>query len=97
MPLKFFTAFTSPFNPSGASPVITHDQAWKAMIIKADKPQAFVPVIASSETISRSDTGLVRKMAFVPGKGPSDIPVTEEVEFIGNMRVRFTFGHLMIV
>jgi hypothetical protein len=90
MPFTGYGAFTAPINPSGATPVITYDQVWKALVFKAGKPQAFVPVIDQCNVVSRSESGLTRKVIFKEGKGPAEGWVTEEITFLGNSRVRTT-------
>jgi hypothetical protein len=88
MVFKFTTAFTVPINPAGATPVLSHAQVWKALKIKAERPQRFVPAIVDCEVVSRHETGLLRKVAFKPGVGPADGAIEEEVEYVGDMRVR---------
>lgn len=44
MPNPTAFAATRPINPPGAEPVLTEQQVWKALQIKARKPQQFVPM-----------------------------------------------------
>jgi hypothetical protein len=89
MPFTFTTAFTSPVNPPGATPVLSHAQVWKAFLLKAEHPQRFVPAIEQCEVVERTATGLLRRVTFAPGAGPGrEGPQLEDVELIGDMRVR---------
>jgi hypothetical protein len=96
--MKYYTAFTVPINPVGATPVITREQAFKALLVKTEKPQAFVPVISESKVTSRHKTGLVRRVWFKPGVGPpnSQDGLEEEVEFIGDLRVSLAWASISI-
>jgi hypothetical protein len=88
MPFSFTTAFTSPVNPPGATPILSHAQVWKAFLLKAEHPQRFVPAITDCEVVERRDSGLTRRVTFASGMGPGmEGPQLEDVEFIGDMRV----------
>jgi hypothetical protein len=88
MPFTGYGAFTAPINPPDATPVITRDQAWRALMLKAGKPQAFVLVIDKCEVVSRHESGLTRRTLFKEGQGPAKGWVTEEIQFLGNTKVR---------
>jgi hypothetical protein len=66
--MQYYTSFTSPYNPPGATPVITREQAFKALLVKAEKPTAFVPIITESEVISRSENGFTRRVKVEEGR-----------------------------
>jgi hypothetical protein len=87
MVFKFTHASTASINPAGATPFLSHAQVWKALKIKTEKPQRFVPVIVDCEIVSRHETGLLRKVTFKPGAGPAEGAQEEEVEYVGDMRV----------
>jgi hypothetical protein len=88
--MKVYIASTAPINPAGVTPVLTHAQAFKALQYKAEKPQAFVPIIDTCEVVSRSATGLTRKITMKAGApgAPAQGAVTEEIEFLGDSNVR---------
>ncbi|KAF7556402.1 hypothetical protein G7Z17_g1455 [Cylindrodendrum hubeiense] len=64
-------AYTSPINPSGASPVLTQAQVWTGLKRKVRRAYEFVPVITACEVISEEDTEngykVVRQATFAPG------------------------------
>ncbi|KAJ7603566.1 DUF1857-domain-containing protein [Roridomyces roridus] len=74
MPHSF--AVTRPVNPPGVEPVITEEQLWKALEIKARKPSAFVPIITSCKVTVDNGNKLVREVTFAN----SPNVVTEEIE-----------------
>jgi hypothetical protein len=83
MPLTFITVFTSPVNPPGATPVLSHAQVWKAFLLKAEHPQRFVPAIEECEIVERRVI-----FAASMGAGMMSGAQLEDVEFVGDMRVR---------
>ncbi|KAG6845168.1 hypothetical protein H0H87_012964 [Tephrocybe sp. NHM501043] len=62
-------------NPPGATPVLTEDQVWKGLGIKARNPKTFVPMITSSEVVSDVGNKVVREVRFNNGD-----PVRETIE-----------------
>ncbi|KAG5352480.1 hypothetical protein C0989_002114 [Termitomyces sp. Mn162] len=66
-------------NPPGATPVLTEEQVWKGLGIKARNPMTFVPMITSSEVLSDEGTKVVRSVRFNNGE-----PVTEHIELHAN-------------
>lgn len=49
-------AATRPVNPPGASPILTVDQLWKGLVIKAREPHRFLELFESSEIIKEEGT-----------------------------------------
>jgi hypothetical protein len=98
MPLTFTTAFTSPVNPPGATPVLSHAQVWKAFLLKAEHPQRFVPAIEQCEIVERRASGLTRRVTFAAnmGAGMMSGAQLEDVEFVGDMRVRAPFSEAAV-
>jgi hypothetical protein len=89
MPFSFTAAFTSSINPPGATPVLSHAQVWEALVFKAEYPQRFGSEITDCEVVERRESGLTRRVTFVAGMGPGmEGPQLEDVEFVGNTRVR---------
>jgi hypothetical protein len=76
--VTFFVGHTSRVNPSGASPVLTHEQLWAGLSLKIRDPTEFVPIVASSQIISEeenvSNGGVIitRDIIFKDGEGPPD-------------------------
>ena len=82
-------------NPPGATPVLTEEQVWKGLGIKARNPMTFVPMITSSEVLSDDGTKvcamlisfsisnlvgqIVRSVRFNNGE-----PVKEHIELHAN-------------
>ncbi|KAG6845167.1 hypothetical protein H0H87_012963 [Tephrocybe sp. NHM501043] len=62
-------------NPPGATPVLTEDQVWKGLGIKARNPKTFVPMITSSEVVSDVGNKALREVRFNNGD-----PVRETIE-----------------
>ncbi|KAG6840303.1 hypothetical protein C0991_007664 [Blastosporella zonata] len=62
-------------NPPGAAPLLTEEQVWKGLGIKARKPETFVPVITSCEVLSDEGNKIVRSVSFNNGA-----PAIERVE-----------------
>lgn len=49
-------AATRPVNPPGASPVLTIDQLWKGLVIKAREPHRFLEIFESCEVVKEEGT-----------------------------------------
>lgn len=84
--MKFNFATTRPINPPSASPVLTKEQVFVGLKIKARDPIKFVPVIATCEVVKEDDAGLTRVVSLKPGAGPPG-KLTEVVTFVENVRV----------
>jgi hypothetical protein len=54
-------AYTSPINPSGASPILTQPQIWAGLQRKIRFAQEFVPVIESCEVLEEDEQGVVTR------------------------------------
>ena len=68
-------------NP-GESP-LDRSQVWRGLVMKAENPLPFVPVISSCEVIDRRDNGLVREIV---DKGDT---IRETVTFYPERMVKF--------
>lgn len=55
---------TSPINPAGAKPVLSIEQFWEVMIIKARQPELFVKPIASAKILEETETTIKREVSF---------------------------------
>ncbi|KAG6841517.1 hypothetical protein C0991_010131 [Blastosporella zonata] len=79
VPARSSFAASRPVNPPGVTPVLTEEQLWKGLGIKARQPKKFVPMISSCEVLSDDGNKIVRSVSFNNGA-----PVTERVELHGN-------------
>jgi hypothetical protein len=70
--LNLHIAHTSPINPPGASPTLTHTQIWAGLQRKIRHAEEFVPVIESCEVVSDEDGVVTRNVVFKKGQGPKD-------------------------
>lgn len=84
--MKFHLATTKAINPPSASPVLTNEQVFAGLKIKARDPAKFVPVITTCEVVKEDDTGLTRVVSFKPGTGPPG-KITELVTYSGTVKV----------
>lgn len=78
---------TAAINPPGVSPVLTVDQLWQGMVIKAREPQEFVALMEGCEVLEERENGLTRLVIFKEGWGPPSGKAEEEVSFHKPMRV----------
>ena len=78
---------TAIINPPGVSPVLTVDQLWQGMVIKARKPQEFVKLMESCKVLKEDETGLTRVVTFKNGWGPPGGKAEEEIKYYAPMRV----------
>lgn len=77
---------TSPVNPPGATPVLTHDDLWTALVAKARHPEEFVAVIEKSRIIHEDANGLTRGVKFKGDMGNGG-EMEEVIKYVGNMKV----------
>lgn len=77
---------TSPVNPPGATPVLTHDDLWAALVAKARHPAEFVAVIEKSRIIHEDAQGLTRGVTFKGDMGNGG-EMEEVIKYVGKMKV----------
>ncbi|KAH8688988.1 hypothetical protein BGW36DRAFT_352301 [Talaromyces proteolyticus] len=71
--MSVYLAFTSPINPPGASPLLSHDQVWKGLQRKVEHAEEFVPMaITSTDVLDKAidETGkkvTTREVIFKDG------------------------------
>lgn len=83
-----YISTTAPVNPPSATPVLTHDELWAALVAKARHPEEFVPVIEKSRIIREDETGLTRGVLFKGDMGKEmGGEVEEVVRYVGRMKV----------
>ncbi|KAG6820389.1 hypothetical protein H0H93_001159 [Arthromyces matolae] len=78
MPAPSFAA-SRRVNPPGATPLLTEEQVWKGLGIKARDPKTFVPIITSCEVLSDDGTNIVRSVRFNNGE-----PTREDITLYPN-------------
>ena len=55
---------TCPINPPGAEPVLSLEQVWDVLVIKCRDPEVFIPQIASSTILEKTETTIKREVVF---------------------------------
>jgi Domain of unknown function (DUF1857) len=76
-------ARTIKINGNPAEPPLTRGLVWRGLVMKAENPMPFVPVISSCRVVERSDNGLIREIV---DRGD---PITERVTFLPERMVQF--------
>lgn len=87
--MKIYSSATWPVNPPGASPVLTREQLWNGLEVKAHDPRDFVPITACTVIENRGEQGITRRVKFVPNAGPptSNGEATEVVTYYKPVKV----------
>ncbi|MFC2254837.1 SRPBCC family protein [Labrys portucalensis] len=76
-------SFAVEVNPEGATPVLTAEQVWKGLEMKAENAVPFVPGMTRCEVIERQGNTLLREIT-VPGGN-----YTELIRFYAPVQVQF--------
>jgi hypothetical protein len=63
--------------------VLSHEDLWRGLVVRAERPDLFVPGLGDVAILSRSARGLVRALRF------GEVLVTDEVHFAPPDEVRF--------
>ena len=74
---------TIPINDDPNEPRLTRSQVWRGLVMKAENPLPFVPVITSCEILERRENQLVREIV---DKGDR---IRERVTFHPERRAKF--------
>ena len=74
---------TIKINDDPNAPALSRAMVWRGLVMKAENPLPFVPVITSCRIVARSDNGLVREII---DRGD---PITERVTFLPQHMVKF--------
>lgn len=69
-------------NPPGASPVLSQDQVWRGLMIKAENAVLFVPRMQSCTVIERDEHGLLREVVNDGHRFREKISFTPPVEVL---------------
>jgi len=82
---------TIKINADPAEPPLTRGLVWRGLMMKAENPMPFVPVISSCRIVERHGDQLVREIV---DRGD---PITERVTFFPERMVRFErlFGRVL--
>lgn len=51
-------------NPPGVTPVLTREQLWRGLVIKAENPMDFIPGLESSRILEHFDGGFMREIVL---------------------------------
>ncbi|WP_431207893.1 SRPBCC family protein [Burkholderia cepacia] len=70
-------------NPPGTEVVLSHEQLWRALELKAENPVAFVPGMETCKVVERFDDGFLRE-AVLRGK-----PLIERITYTAPVMVHF--------
>ncbi|KML59155.1 hypothetical protein VL15_11105 [Burkholderia cepacia] len=70
-------------NPPGTEVVLSHEQLWRALELKAENPVAFVPGMETCKIVERFDDGFLRE-AILRGK-----PLIERITYTAPVMVHF--------
>lgn len=76
-------ARTIKVNGDPAEPPLTRGLVWRGLVMKAENPMPFVPVISSCRVVERSGNELIREIV---DRGD---PITERVTFLPQRTVQF--------
>jgi hypothetical protein len=63
--------------------VVTREQLWRGLVLRAEQPQLFVPQLSEATILTRTEAGLVRALRY------GDALVTDDVSFVPLERVRY--------
>ncbi|KAF7793580.1 hypothetical protein EIP86_004694 [Pleurotus ostreatoroseus] len=86
--MKFEIATTKPINTPSATPVLTREQVFAGLKIRARDPVKYIPAITSCKIVKEDEAGLTRVITCKPGTGPPG-EVTEVVTYTKNVKVDF--------
>ena len=70
-------------NPSGEDVVLTRDQVWRGLVMKAENALPFVPAMQECTVVERFESGLVRRVST---RGER---LTERITFTPQVQVLF--------
>lgn len=57
-------SYAIPVNPPGAEPVLTREQVWRGLAMKAENALPFVPGMSKCEVVERGGNTLLRDVVF---------------------------------
>jgi hypothetical protein len=60
----YMVSYTTEVNPEGVAPVLTANQVWAALVMKAENALPFVPVMKRCDMIERTETTILREITI---------------------------------
>ncbi len=69
-------------NPAGATPILSHDQVWRGLMMKAENAVPFVPGMKDCRVLERYPDGLKREIALGDDRFKERITFTPSVEVL---------------
>jgi hypothetical protein len=69
-------------NPTGATPILSHEQVWRGLVMKAENAVPFVPGIKECRVLERSANGLTREIALGGDRFKENITFTAPVQVL---------------
>ena len=69
-------------NPLGVVPILTKEQVWRGLVMKAENAVLFVPSITSCEIVERHAQGFLREVVIGADRFREEITLTPQVEVL---------------
>lgn len=63
--------------------VLTREELWRGLVVRAERPELFLPSLGGAPSLSRTESGLVRVLTF------GDVRVTDEVRFTRGVAIHY--------
>lgn len=63
--------------------VLSRDELWAGLVVRAERPDLFLPGLAEASILARTESSLVRVLAF------GDVRITDEVRFADREAVHY--------
>lgn len=79
----YMVSYTTEVNPQGVTPVLTAEQVWAALVMKAENALPFVPVMKRCDVIERTETTILREITI----GEDDF--REHITLLAPLQVQF--------
>jgi len=67
-------------NPPGVEPVLSREQVWRGLVMKAENALPFVPAMQACNVVSQSENGLLREITLGGNTFREQITFTPQVE-----------------
>ena len=67
-------------NPAGATPVLSREQVWRGLVLKAENAVPFVPGMQSCVVLERQEDGLLREVVIHGDRFKERVTFTPRVE-----------------
>ncbi len=71
-----------PINPASAEPVLSREQIWRGLVMKAENALAFVPAMQTCDVLSRTDCGLLREITIGGQRFKERVTFTPPIEVL---------------